>query len=54
MSLQVYRQPDGAALIISCKSGEVLLMLDRRRLVALCDLLMDTIEEAEPPAPLAS
>lgn len=48
MSLQVYKRADGVAMVIACERGEVLMLLDRPRVVALCDLLMDTIEEAAP------
>lgn len=45
MSLQVYRRPDGVAMVIACEQGEVLMMMSRGQVLALCDLLMDTIEE---------
>lgn len=51
MSLQVYKRPNGVALVVVCEQGEVLLMLSKAQVLALADLLMDTIEEAEPPAP---
>lgn len=51
MALQVYRRPEGVALVVSCEQGEVLMLLDRARTAALCDLLMDTIEEPGPAAP---
>lgn len=51
MSLQVYKRPNGVALVIACEQGEVLMMMSRTQTLALCDLLMDTIEEAGPPAP---
>jgi len=54
MELRVYKIRTGCCLLVTCEAGSVSLLLDKTRTLALIDTMLETIEEAEPPAPLAS
>lgn len=54
IAVRVYKVRSGCLLLASSEDGSMSLLLDRAHTLALIDTMLETIEEAEPPAPLAS
>lgn len=52
LELRVYRRMTGGGcvLLVSCDGGAVHMILDKGRALALCDTILDTLEDA-PEAP---
>lgn len=54
IEVRVYKVRQGCLLLAASEGGSMSLILDRPHTLALIDSMLETIEEAEPQAPLAS
>jgi hypothetical protein len=54
MQIRIYKRQAGVGcvLLVTCEAGTVHMLLDRGQTLALCDTMLETIEEPEPPAVL--